>query len=136
MKVFEAVDGMKVMPNCVYVIPSNKDMAILHGALQLLDPTATRGLRLPIDFFFKHLGQDQKKMAVGVIISGMGTDGTAGLKIIKEQLGMVMVQEPESAKYDSMPRSAIDTGLADYIAPAEALPTKLLCIHKTAIKAF
>ena len=130
MKVFEAADGMKVMPNCVYVIPSNKDMAILHGTLQLLEPTATRGLRLPIDFFFKHLGQDQKKMAIGVIISGMGTDGTAGLKIIKEQLGMVMVQDPESAKYDSMPRSAIDTGLADYIAPAEALPSKLLAYIK------
>ncbi|MGO9378120.1 MAG: CheR family methyltransferase [Dissulfurispiraceae bacterium] len=136
MKVFEAADGMKVMPNCVYIIPSNKDMAILHGALQLLDPTATRGLRLPIDFFFKHLGQDQKKMAVGVIISGMGTDGTAGLKIIKEQLGMVMVQEPESARYDSMPRSAIDTGLADYIAPAEALPTKLLSFIKRPSKPF
>ena len=61
MKVFEAVDGMKVVPNCVYVIPSNRDMAILHGTLQLLEPTATRGLRLPIDFFFKHLGLDQKE---------------------------------------------------------------------------
>ena len=130
MKVFEAIDGMKVMPNCVYVIPSNKDMAILHGTLQLLEPTATRGLRLPIDFFFKHLGQDQKKRAVGIIISGMGSDGTAGLRIIKEHLGMVMVEDPETAKYDSMPRSAIDTGLADYIAPAEVLPTKLLAYLK------
>src|SRR5271169_206461 len=74
MKVFEAEDGMKVNPNCVYFIPSNKDMAILHGTLQLLEPTASRGLRLPIDFFFKHLAQDQKERAVGVIISGMGTD--------------------------------------------------------------
>ena len=134
MKVFEASDGVKVMPNCVYVIPSNKDMAILHGTLQLLEPTATRGLRLPIDFFFKHLGQDQNNMAVGVIISGMGTDGTAGLKIIKEHLGMVMVQEPQSAKYDSMPRSAIDTGLADYVAPAEALPSKLLAFIRQSSK--
>ena len=134
MKVFEAGDGMKVMPNCVYFIPSNKDMAILHGILQLLEPTATRGLRLPIDFFFKHLGQDQKEMAVGIILSGMGTDGTAGLKIIKEHLGMVMVQEPESASYDSMPRSAIDTGLVDYISPVEVLPSKLLRIHKPVIK--
>ena len=130
MKVFEAVDGMKVVPNCVYVIPSNKDMAILHGTLQLLEPTATRGLRLPIDFFFKHLGLDQKEKAVGIIISGMGSDGTAGLKIIKEHLGMVMVEDPETAKYDSMPLSAIDTGLADYIAPAEVLPTKLLAYIK------
>ena len=130
MKVFEAVDGMKVVPNCVYVIPSNKDMAILHGTLQLLEPTATRGLRLPIDFFFKNLGLDQKEKAVGIIISGMGSDGTAGLKIIKEHLGMVMVEDPESAKYDSMPHSAIDTGLADYIAPAEVLPTMLLAYIK------
>ena len=130
MKVFEAVDGMKVVPNCVYVIPSNKDMAILHGTLQLLEPTATRGLRLPIDFFFKNLGLDQKEKAVGIIISGMGSDGTAGLKIIKEHLGMVMVEDPESAKYDSMPHSAIDTGLADYIAPVEVLPTKLLAYIK------
>ena len=130
MKVFEAVDGMKVVPNCVYVIPSNRDMAILHGTLQLLEPTATRGLRLPIDFFFKHLGLDQKEKAVGIIISGMGSDGTAGLKTIKEHLGMVMVEDPETAKYDSMPRSAIDTGLADYIAPAEVLPTKLLAYIK------
>ncbi len=130
MKVFEAGDGTKVMPNCVYVIPSNKDMAILHGTLQLLEPTATRGLRLPIDFFFKHLGQDQNKMAVGIIMSGMGSDGTAGLKIIKEHLGMVMVEEPESANYDSMPHSAIDTGLVDYIAPADILPSKLIAYIK------
>ncbi|MGO9950806.1 MAG: CheR family methyltransferase [Dissulfurispiraceae bacterium] len=134
MKVLEAGDGMKVMPNCVYVIPSNKDMAILHGTLQLLEPTATRGLRLPIDFFFKHLGQDQKERAIGIIVSGMGTDGTAGLKIIKEHLGMIMAQEPESAKYDSMPRSAIDTWLIDYIAPAEVLPSKLLGYMNQSLK--
>ncbi len=130
MQVFEAVDGMRVVPNCVYVIPSNRDMAILHGTLQLLEPTATRGLRLPIDFFFKHLGLDQKEKAIGIIISGMGSDGTAGLKIIKEHLGMVMVEDPESAKYDSMPRSAIDTGLADYVAQAEVLPSMLLAYIK------
>ena len=130
MKVFEARDGMKVMPNCVYVIPSNKDMAILHGTLQLLEPTATRGLRLPIDFFFKHLGQDQKERAVGIIFSGMGSDGTAGLKIIKEHLGMVMVEAPESTKYNSMPDSAVDTGLVDYSAPADLLPSKLLAYIK------
>ncbi|HTZ18560.1 MAG TPA: CheR family methyltransferase [Dissulfurispiraceae bacterium] len=126
MQVFEAEDGMKVGPNCVYVIPSNKDMGILHGTLQLLEPTASRGLRLPIDFFFKHLGQDRKDRAVGIIFSGMGTDGTAGLKTIKENSGMIMVQDPESAKFDSMPRSAIETGLADYIAGADTLPSKLL----------
>ncbi|HMK56910.1 MAG TPA: CheR family methyltransferase, partial [Dissulfurispiraceae bacterium] len=134
MKVFEAEDGMKVNPNCVYVIPSNKDMGILHSTLQLLEPTATRGLRLPIDFFFKHLGQDQKERSVGIIVSGMGTDGTAGIKTIKENSGMVMVQDPENAKFDSMPRSAIDTGLADYVTPSENMPAKLLGYLKQTAK--
>jgi two-component system CheB/CheR fusion protein len=125
MKVLQVKDGMKVQPNMVYVIPPNKDMAILHGCLQLLEPSAPRGLRLPIDFFFRNLAEDQKEWSIGIILSGMGTDGTLGLKAIKEQMGMAMVQEPSSAKYDSMPRSAIDTGLVDYIAPAEELPGKL-----------
>src|SRR5271157_4918474 len=126
MKVFEAEDGMKVSPNCVYFIPSNKDMAILHGFLQLLEPTASRGLRLPIDFFFKHLAQDQKDRSIAIILSGMGSDGTLGVSAIKEKLGMVMVQDIKSAKSDGMPRSAIGTGLVDYVAPVEELPAKLM----------
>jgi two-component system CheB/CheR fusion protein len=126
MQVFQAEDGMKVRPNCVYVIPPNKDMSILHGTLQLLEPSEPRGLRLPIDFFLRHLAEDQQEMAVGIILSGMGTDGTLGIKSIKEKLGMVMVQDVSSAKYDGMPRSAIATGLVDYIAPVEELPGKLL----------
>ena len=126
MQVFQAEDGMKVRPDCVYVIPPNRDMSILHGTLQLLEPSAPRGLRLPIDFFFRHLAEDQGERAVGVILSGMGTDGSLGIKAIKEKLGMVMAQDVRSAKYDSMPRSAIATGLVDYIAPAEDLPGKLL----------
>jgi len=126
MQVFQAEDGVKVRPNCVYVIPPNTDMSILHGTLQLLEPSAPRGLRLPIDFFLRHLAEDQQEMAVGIILSGMGTDGTLGIKSIKEKLGMVMAQDVSSAKYDGMPRSAIATGLVDYIAPAEELPAKLL----------
>jgi two-component system CheB/CheR fusion protein len=126
MKVYQARDGMKVQPNTVYVIPPNKDMAILRGKLQPLEPSAPRGLRLPIDFFFRHLAEDRKEQSIGIILSGMGTDGTLGLKAIKEQLGMAMVQEPGSAKYDGMPRSALETGLADFVAPAETLPEKLL----------
>ncbi len=126
MQVFQAEDGMKVRPDCVYVIPSNKDMSILHGTLQLLEPSAPRGLRLPIDFFLRHLAEDQEERAVGVILSGMGTDGTLGIKAIKEKLGMVMVEDGSSAKYDGMPRSAIATGLVDYIAPVKELPAKLL----------
>ena len=126
MQVFQAEDGMKVRPDCIYVIPPNRDMSILHGTLQLLEPSAPRGLRLPIDFFFRHLAEDQGERAVGVILSGMGTDGTLGIKAIQEKLGMVMAEDPASAKYDGMPRSAIDTGLVDYIALAKELPAKLL----------
>jgi two-component system CheB/CheR fusion protein len=126
MKVVEAEDGMEVQPNHVYVIPPNADLAILHGKLQVLEPAAPRGLRMPIDFFFRQLAADQRENAIGIILSGMGSDGTLGLKAIKENFGMAMVQDPASAKYDGMPRSAINTGLADYIAPAEELSAKLV----------
>ena len=126
MKVVEVKDRMEVQPNHVYVIPPNADLAILHGKLQVLEPVAPRGQRLPIDFFFRHLAADQKEKAIGIILSGMGSDGTLGLKAIKENLGMAMVQDPASAKYDSMPRSAINTGMVDYIAPAQGLPAKLI----------
>jgi two-component system CheB/CheR fusion protein len=126
MKVQQVKDGMKVQPNHVYVIPPNKDMSIMHGTLQLLVPSMPRGQRLPIDFFFRHLALDQKERSIGIIFSGMGSDGTLGLKAIKEKLGMVMVQDANSAKYDGMPRSAINTGLVDFTAPSNELPAKLL----------
>jgi chemotaxis methyl-accepting protein methylase/PAS domain-containing protein len=126
MKVIEVKDRTTVRPDCVYVIPPNKDMSILHGVLHLLKPTATRGMRLPIDFFLRSLAQDQQEHSVGVILSGMGSDGTMGLRAIKEKAGVVLVQEPATAKFDSMPRSAIDAGLADIVAPAEELPGKIL----------
>ena len=126
MKVVEVEDGMQAQPNHVYVIPPNADLAILHGKLQVLDPVAPRGLRMPIDFFFRQLAMDQQGKAIGIILSGMGSDGTQGLKAIKENFGMAMVQDPASAKYDGMPRSAINTGLIDYVAPAEELPAKLV----------
>ncbi|MEQ1858300.1 MAG: chemotaxis protein CheB [Chthoniobacteraceae bacterium] len=126
MKVVQVKDRTKVLPDCVYVIPPNKDMSILHGVLHLLEPSAPRGLRLPIDFFFRALADDQRERGVGVILSGMGTDGTLGLKAIKEQAGVVLVQEPATAKFDGMPRSVIDAGLADIVAPAEELPARLL----------
>jgi len=125
MEVLQVRDRMKVKPGCVYVIPPNKDMSILHGVLHLFDPTAPRGLRLPIDFFLRSLAEDLQERSIGVILSGMGSDGTMGLRAIKEKAGLCLVQEPASAKFDSMPRSAIDAGLADLIAPAEALPGKI-----------
>lgn len=135
MPVVQIEDGMQVEPNHVYIIPPNKDISILHGILQLLEPSSPRGLRLPIDLFLKHLAQDQGEKAVAVILSGMGTDGTQGLKEVKEKLGMAMVQDPESAKFDGMPKSALSTGLADYVAPASELPAKLLEYAKHRLQA-
>jgi chemotaxis methyl-accepting protein methylase len=126
MTVKQAENRMKIKPNCVYVIPPNKDLSILHGLLFLMGPAAPRGLRLPIDFFFRSLAADQRERAVGVILSGMGSDGTLGLRAIKENAGLTMAQSPESAKFDSMPRSAINAELADIVAPASELPKRLL----------
>jgi two-component system CheB/CheR fusion protein len=125
MKVLQAKDRLRVESGRVYVIPPNKDLSILHGVLHLLEPVATRGLRLPIDFFLRSLAADQGAGSVGVILSGMGSDGTLGLAAIKEKGGAVFVQTPASAKFDSMPRSAIDAGLADVVAPVEELPGRI-----------
>ena len=79
MKVIQVKDRTFVQPNCVYVIPPNKDMSILHGVLHLLEPTSPRGLRLPIDFFLRSLAQDRHEHSIGVILSGMGSRRHAGL---------------------------------------------------------
>ena len=126
MKVIQVKDRTRVRPGCVYVIPPNKDMSILHGVLHLLDPAAPRGLRLPIDYFLRSLAQDQQERSIGVILSGMGSDGTLGLRAIKEKAGVVLVQDPATAKFDGMPRSAIDAGLADIVAPVDELPGKII----------
>jgi len=126
LAVLQVKDRMRVQPNCVYVIPPNKEMSILHGVLHLFEPTAPRGLRLPIDFFLRSLAEDRQELSIGVILSGMGSDGTMGMRAIKEKAGLGLVQEPTSAKFDSMPRSVIAAGLADLIAPAEDLPGKII----------
>jgi two-component system CheB/CheR fusion protein len=125
MPVTQVKDRTQVEENHVYVIPPNKDLSILHGVLHLLDPVAPSGLRLPIDFFLRALADDQHEQCIGVVLSGMGSDGTLGLRAVKEHGGVAFVQEPASAKFDGMPRSAIDAGLADVIAPSEALPGKI-----------
>jgi two-component system CheB/CheR fusion protein len=120
MQVFEVEDGMAVRPNCTYIIPPNRDMAFLNGTLQLMEPAAPRGQRLPIDFFFRSLAQDLHERAIGIVLSGTGSDGTLGVRAIKGEGGMAMVQNPASTEYDGMPRSAISTGLVDYeLPPAE-----------------
>ena len=126
MEVFQVRDRMRVKPDCIYVIPPNRDMSILHGVLAPLRADAPRGLRLPVDFFLRSLAEDRQEQSIGVILSGMGSDGTMGLRAIKEKGGVALVQEPASAKFDSMPRSAIDAGLADLVAPAEELPGKII----------
>jgi two-component system, chemotaxis family, CheB/CheR fusion protein len=126
MQVFEVEDGMKVAPNCAYIIPPGCDMAFLNGTLQLLEPSAPRGQRLPIDFFFRSLAQDQRERAIGVVLSGTGSDGTLGVRAIKGEGGMVMAQNPESTEYDGMPRSAIGTGLVDFELPPAEMPAQLI----------
>lgn len=125
MPVVQVRDRTRVRPDSVYVIPPNKDMSILHGMLHLLDPAAPRGLRLPIDFFLRSLAEDAQERSIGVILSGMGSDGTLGLQAIKYRAGASFVQDPASAKFDSMPRSAIEAGVADIVAPVEALPGRI-----------
>jgi two-component system, chemotaxis family, CheB/CheR fusion protein len=126
MAVLEANDGTKVESNTIYIIPRNKKMAIKHGALVLTEPTEPRGLRLPIDTFFRSLAEDQRSDAIGVILSGTGTDGTMGLKAIKDAGGLVIAQNLASAEFDGMPRSAIETGLVDYVLAPEKIAEQLL----------
>ena len=126
MPVREATDGLRVRPNHVYVIPPNRDMSILHGMLLLFAPTQPAGRRLPIDFFFQSLAKDARERAVCVVCSGLGADGSLGLKMVMENFGMVMVQAPETAEFDPMPRAALATEFVDYVLPAEQLPAKLL----------
>ncbi|MBK8594152.1 MAG: PAS domain-containing protein [Holophagales bacterium] len=132
MPVVQVRDRMKVKPDSVYVIPPNRDLSLLHGSLHLLEPTAPRGLRLPIDFFFRSLADDRHERSIGVVLSGMGSDGTPGLRAIKEAAGLVLVQEPATAKFDAMPRSAIAAGLADVVAPAAELPERIASYVKHA----
>ena len=125
MAVFEAEDGMEVRPNCVYIIPPNRAMEIKGGALHLTEPLLPHGHRLPIDFFSRSLAQAKRERAIGIVLSGTGSDGTLGIRAIKGEGGMVMAQSLDDSEYDGMPRSALVTGLVDYeLAPA-SMPTQL-----------
>ena len=132
MRVYEVEDGMEVEPNSTYIIPPNKDLALLHGRLHLMEPAAPRGLRLPIDFFFRSLAADRGEQSICIVLSGTGTDGTLGMSAVKEVGGMAMVQEPSTAGYDGMPRSAIATRLADYVLPPNQMPAQLISYAKLA----
>ena len=133
MHVIEAKDGMAVEPNRVHVIPPDRDMAIKDGVLRLSRFEEPRGLRMPIDFFFRSLAKDQRDGSICIILSGSGSDGTMGLKAIHEAGGMSMVQDPTEAKYEGMPQSAISTGIADYVLPVAKMPGQLLAYVKRSI---
>jgi len=126
MKVLEAQDGIKIELGCVYINPPDRNIALINGALHFMEMPPARELRLSIDYFFRTLAEDREEKAICIIFSGTGSDGTLGVKAVKEKGGMVMVQKPESAKYDGMPHSAISTGLADYILPPENMPEQLI----------
>ncbi len=125
LEVMEAIDGTRVEPRHIYVIPPGKNMSLLHGTLHLLPQVPDASRVLPIDFFFRSLAHDQGERSIGVILSGMGTDGTLGLRAIKEAAGVAFVQAPSSAKFDGMPRSAIEAGLADVVLPVDELPRRI-----------
>lgn len=125
MAVVEASDQQQVEPNCVYVIPPNRDMVILHGKLHLSVPNEPHGQRLPIDAFLRSLAEDQQENAIGIILSGTGTDGTQGLRAILGAGGVTLVQEPSTAKYDGMPTSAIKAGYASQVLPVDKMPEAL-----------
>ena len=126
MKVEMAKDQAEVGPNRVYVAPPNKDLALLKGRMLLLDPESPRGHRLPIDFFFRQLAQEQCENAGCIIFSGTASDGSLGLQDIKGAGGLVMAQEPSSAKYGGMPSSAMATGMVDLVLPPGQMPEKLI----------
>ncbi|MBK9472176.1 MAG: PAS domain-containing protein [bacterium] len=126
MKVYEVEDGMKVRINCAYIIPPNRDMALLNGSLHLMEPSAPRGRRLPIDFFFRSLAQDLHEKAVCVVLSGTGSDGTLGVRAVKGEGGLVMAQDPATTEYDGMPRNAVATGLVDFVLPPGEMAAQII----------
>src|SRR5262245_37336439 len=126
MNVEQVKDETPVEPNNVYVIPPNATLTIEGGVLRVKSPPETGGLRMPIDHLFRSLAEDQGDRAICVLLSGSGTDGTLGLRSVKEHGGMVMAQSPESAKHDAILRSAIGTGMVDHVLPPEEMPAKLV----------
>ncbi|MDO9033802.1 MAG: chemotaxis protein CheB, partial [Methanoregula sp.] len=131
MPVHEAQDQIPIQANHVYIIPPAKDMAIFHGALHLSVPEQVRGMRLPIDSFFRSLAEDQGERAICVILSGSGSDGTLGLRAIHGVGGVSFVQEPSTAKYDGMPSSAVQSGLATYVMPVDKITEQLVAYVRT-----
>ena len=125
-----AGDGMALLPDNIYLIPPRKNISIFHDKLYLEEQEIKKRLNLPVDIFFRSLALEKGKNAIGIILSGTGSDGTLGTRAIKEAGGMIMVQDEQSAKFDGMPRSSIATGLVDYILPADKMPEELATFIK------
>lgn len=117
MQVFEAANNMAIQQNCVYIIPNNKLMTVSQGRLRLADKSLIKAPNTAIDTFLHTLAKDKMEKAIAVILSGTGTDGTKGIRSIKEFGGLVIVQDPATAKFDGMPNSAIASGDIDFVLP-------------------
>jgi two-component system CheB/CheR fusion protein len=130
MPVNRIEDGVLVKENNIYLLPPRKNLSSFHGRLLLTEQDHSEGLNLPIDIFFRSLAEDMGEYAISVVLSGTGSDGTRGIRAIKERGGMVMVQDDETAKFDGMPKNAIATGLADFILPPDEMPKQLLSFVK------
>ena len=122
LTVQQAADGMPIEPEHVYLIPPGAYLSIRAGALRLSQPRERHGARLPFDFFLRSLADELGERAICVILSGTGSDGSLGLKAVKEKGGLVIAQEPSEAEYDGMPRSAIMTGAVDLVLPVAEIP--------------
>ena len=125
MMVLQAENGMEIEPDTVYLIPPKNNMTIRDGRL-LLTEFVQGMLNHPIDVFFTSLAEEKKERAIAVIFSGTGSDGTNGIKSVKEHGGLVLVQDPGSAKFDGMPRSAINTGLVDFVLSPKEIAEEIL----------
>ena len=130
LPVLQAAEGMPVAADCVYVLPPNCDMSITDGVLHLVKRIAERGHHMPIDSFMRSLAEDQTTNAVGVILSGMANDGTLGLAAIKNEGGLTFAQDSASAKYDSMPVSAVHAGVVDFSLPPDQIAKHLLRVRE------
>ena len=134
LQVVEIENGMALYPDSVYIAPANRDIAIVNSTFQLFELGEQTRHRQSLDFFFISLAQDQHERAICIVLSGAGSDGASGVRAIKEMGGMVMVQDPESSNHDGMPRSAIATGMVDYVLPPAEMPAKILAYAAHSIK--
>ena len=132
MHVHEAADGMAVQPNCAYIIPPGHDLTLADGVLHLRRHASDPGPHLTVDRFFGSLAQSQRERAICIVMSGTGTDGTMGVREVKGEGGLVIAQAPETTEYDGMPRSAIATGMVDYVLAPADMPASLLAYARVA----